>query len=74
MKNSSEIASFIFQIAESGDLTQRRALAENLAALLGIDEQTKAEARQWHAETSEVRACIRRRRQGLRLQAAETNL
>jgi hypothetical protein len=67
MQNSSEIASFIFQIAESGDLTHRRALAEKLAALLDIDEQTKDEARRWQHETSKVRAFISRRRHGLRL-------
>jgi hypothetical protein len=67
MQNQSEIASLIYQIAESNDLTQRRALAEKLATLLAIDEQTKAEARQWQRETREVRADISRRRNGLRL-------
>jgi hypothetical protein len=74
MQNTSEIASFIYQMAESNDLEQRRTLAEKLAALLAIDEQTKNEARQWHAETSEVRAYLAGRRRGLRLQPAETNL
>jgi (p)ppGpp synthase/HD superfamily hydrolase len=67
MQNQSEIASLIYQIAESNDLTQRRALAEKLATLLAIDEQTKAEARQWQRETREVRADISRRLNGLRL-------
>ncbi len=67
MQNKSEIATFIYQIAESNDMAQRRTLAEKLAALLDIDEQTKAEARQWQRETREVRADIGRRRHGLRL-------
>lgn len=74
MQNSSEIASFIYQIAESNDLEQRLTLAEKVLTLMGIDEQTKDEARRWQEETSEVRAYIARRRRGLRLRPAETNL